>query len=104
MHRIMCRTMSVTEDGVTLGNSTGQIHIRFAQCARNCPLPNSSGTCVAVRNIETRTFLFFTRPETEVVIEKRFLKDLISGSSALRRFQALEDAIHQAGFTTFDAT
>ena len=47
-------------------------------------------------------FIFYTCPETTLVFQKHFFKDLFSGKSAQQKFNDLRNAIFQYGYTSYD--
>ena len=96
--------IDVTESEVILQSSNGFCHVNFDDCAKNYSWENRSqgSKCVAVRDITTLSFTFYTQPKTKLVFKKHFLKSLIGGKSAVGKFLDLETEIIKAGYVSFD--
>lgn len=96
--------IDVSEKGIVLGHPKNNINIFFDDCAKNYAKEKGvkSSKCVATRNIATLSFTFYTQPKTKVVFKKCFIKNLISGKSAVRKFFDLQKAIVGAGYTSYD--
>lgn len=105
MSEIICyNVINVDNKGITLEHQNTNIYIGFEDCAKNYAIQKSlkASKCVATRDITTLTFSFYTLPKTKVIFRKHFLKDLISGKSAVSQFLHLQNAISQSGYTSYD--
>lgn len=105
MNHIICHhVIDITKEGITLKSTKEKIHIRFDDCAKNFSSENGKEfcKCVATRDITALSFTFYTQPKTTLVFKKSFLKDLIAGKSAVSKFLALQNAIVEAGYTSYD--
>ncbi len=105
MNSIDCyKVINVDNKGITLEYLNSNICIYFEECAKNYAIEKSLETskCVATRNITTLTFTFYTVPKTKIIFKKHFLKDLLLGKSAIGQFIRLQNAISQAGYTSYD--
>lgn len=105
MKDIICnKVISIDNEGITLEHLNSNIRICFEECAKNYAIEKSLETskCVATRNITTLTFTFYTVPKTKIIFKKHFLKDLLLGKSAIGQFIRLQNAISQAGYTSYD--
>lgn len=105
MNSIICdKVIAVNEEGLVLQSKKELISISFADCASNQAIENSSriSTCVAIRDITRLSFTFSSQPKTIVVFKKSFFMYLLTGKSAVRRFIELQNAIIEAGYTSYD--
>lgn len=96
--------VSIDKRGITLKCEKGNIYVDFKECAKNAAIKYSYKTskCVAERDITKLKFIFYTCPETTLVFQKHFFKDLFSGKSAQQKFNDLRNAIFQYGYTSYD--
>lgn len=105
MNDIICyEIINFNKMGLTVKNKNAEIFISFDECAKNFANENSikKSKCVAVRDISALTFTFYTKPKIKIVFKKHFLKNLLSGKSAVSRFCDLQKNIIQSGFTSYD--
>ena len=102
--KICHHIVTIDNDGITVRHNHNNIYIRFDKCAENYAAENAleASKCVAVRDITTLSFTFYTIPKTKVFFKKIFLKDLISGKSAVSKFLDLQKAITRSGYTSYD--
>lgn len=96
--------IDVTEEGILLKNRKRTIFIGFATCAKNFSIEECkvSSKCVATRDISTLSFTFYSDPKTVVIFKKRSFINLIMGKSPVEEFINLENAIINAGYTSYD--
>ena len=101
---ILQEIVDINSSGLTLKHESANIFICFNDCAENYANEKSLETskCVATRDITNLTFTFYTNPKTKVVFKKHFLKDLLSGKSAVRKFLDLQKTINKYGYTSYD--
>lgn len=93
----------MSKDGITLESAGEKIYIDFEECAKNFSLKKGKvSKCVANRDVTALSFTFYTCPKTRIFFKKNFLKDLIAGKSALRKFKDVQKAICEAGYTSYD--
>lgn len=107
MNGIICHNIiDITKEGIMLESQKERIYVCFDKCAKNFSLEkgNEYSRCVATRDVTTLSFVFYTQPKTKVVFKKCFLKDLITGKSAVSKFFDLQKAIVEAGYTSYDLT
>lgn len=92
------------KDGITIESPDGNVFINFKECAKNFSSEHgdSSAKCVAARDITSMTFIFYTAPKTEIVFEKRTLKNIFGKKSANDKFSELQKAIDEAGYRSYD--
>lgn len=105
MDNIICHNViDVAKEGITLKTAKENIYISFDDCVKNFSSENGREfcKCVATRDITTLSFTFYTQPKTNLVFKKSFLKDLISGKSAVSKFFDLQKAIVEVGYTSYD--
>ncbi len=105
MNEIICfEIMSMNKKGITLKHQDATIFVDFKECAKNFANENSLETskCVAERDITALTFIFYMNPKVKVVFKKQFFKNLLSGKTAVQKFQDLQSFIIKAGFTSYD--
>ena len=102
--KIYYEIVQFDRSGVTLKNKKENIYIPFAECAKNFANENSLKTskCVATRDITKNMFTFYTIPKTKLVFQKRFLKDIFTGKSSVKRFSELQKTIKKCGYTSYD--
>ena len=80
-----------------------KIYIDFDRCAKNFSLEKGKVCkCVATRDVTKLAFTFYTSPRTCIIFKRSFLKDLITGKSAARKFSDMQKAIVEAGYTSYD--
>ena len=98
---IYYEVVNVDNEGITLKHPSGNLYIRFDECARNYAAEKSLETsrCVATRDVTKLSFTFYTSPKTQVAFKKHFFRDLISGKSAVNKFLK---AISKFGYTSYD--
>ena len=105
MYKVICNNIvDVLEKGIVLASANGKLHINFDECAKNF-LSEKGGVlpkCVGTRDITTLSFIFYTCPKINVIFKRCFFKDHIAGKSAVNKFLALQKAIIQAGYTSYD--
>ena len=105
MNPIICgKVKAVNEDGIVLQSKKELISISFADCASNYAIETSSqiSTCVAIRDITRLSFTFFSQPKTIVAFKKSIFMYVLTGKSAVSRFIELQNAIIEAGYTSYD--
>lgn len=101
---IYSEIINISSTGITLKHKGSNIFVSFKECTKNYAKQNSLETskCVAVRDITSLTFTFYTNPKIKLVFKKNFFKNLFSGKSAVSKFLDLERAIKNFGFTSYD--
>lgn len=105
MNDIVCfEVLDINPSGITIKNKNSEIFVCFEECARNYANEKSleANKCIATRNITKLTFTFYTDPKSKVVFKKHFIRDLLSGKSAVSRFLELQKAINKYGYTSYD--
>ena len=105
MISIFCdKILDVTSDGMIFVSKKETLFINFPECANNFSSEHgtNSGMCVAIRDIATLSFTFFTQPKTKVIFKKRLLRDFVIGKPAVVRFLDLQKAIFKVGYTSYD--
>ena len=105
MNEIVCyNIINIDNFGITLKYKRTDVHIYFDECAKNYANEKflEKNKCIATRDITKLTLVFYTTPKTRVIFKKNFLKDLIAGKSAIRKFLDLQQAINKYGYTSFD--
>jgi len=105
MNEIICyKVVNVDNEGITLEYLNHNIYVCFEECAKNYAIEKSlkASKCVATRDITTLTFSFYTVPKTKIIFKRHLLKDLLLRQSAVELFFSLQNAINQAGYTSYD--
>lgn len=104
MNNIIChKVIAVTKKGAELESDGKKIYIDFDCCAKNFSLEKGQVCkCVATRDAAKLAFTFYTCPQTTLIFKRSFLKDLIAGKSATRKFLDMQKAIVEAGYTSYD--
>lgn len=104
MNNIICHKFDATKNGITFESAGKKIHINFDDCAKNFCSENGKefGKCVATRDIVTLSFAFYTCPKTIVIFKNCLFKDFVIRKSANRKFLEVQNAIVEAGYTSYD--
>lgn len=105
MNNIICHNViDVTDEGILLESQKERVYVCFDECIKNFSVEKGIefGKCVATRDITTLSFVFYTQPKTKVIFKKCFLKNLVTGKSAVSKFFDLQKAIAEAGYTSYD--
>ena len=104
LNNIIChKVIAVTKKGAELESDGKKIYIDFDCCAKNFSLEKGKVCkCVATRDAAKLAFTFYTCPQTTLIFKRSFLKDLIAGKSATRKFLDMQKAIVEAGYTSYD--
>lgn len=104
MNNVIChKVIDVTKEGITLESDGEKLFIDFDNCVKNFSLEKGKFCkCVATRDITTLSFTFYTQPKTNVVFKRNFFKELIAGKSATSKFFDMQQAIVEAGYTSYD--
>lgn len=105
MNNIICdNVIDITRKGMTIESAKEKLYINFDDCARNFSLEKGKEfcKCVATRDVTTLSFTFYTQPKTNIVFKRNFLKELITGKSAVSKFFDMQKAIIAVGYTSYD--
>ena len=105
MNNIICHNVINTSKGVIiLEYKKKELCIHFDDCAKNFAVEQGIelSKCVAMRDITSLSFIFYTLPKTKVIFKKHLIKDLIREKSAVQKFLDLQNAIIEAGYTSYD--
>lgn len=105
MSDIVCLgIVDIDKLGVTLKTDTSNVYISFDECIQNYAKENSikKNKCVAVRDVTTLTFIFYTEPKTTVIFKKKFWRDIFIRQNAVNKFLELQTALNNYGYTSYD--
>lgn len=105
MSDIVCyNVVTIDSKGITLKHQKNNIYICFEECAQNYAAEKAliTSKCVAVRDITTLSFVFYTHPKIKLVFKKHLLGNFIPNKSAVNKFLYLQKAIEKFGYNSYD--
>ena len=105
MNKIICRNIiNTVEGGIIIETPKTKKFICFRGCAMNFSLEtgNVINRCVAIRDISTLSYVFYTQPKTKVFFKNNCFNNFFVRKSATTKFTDLQQIIIDSGYTSYD--
>ena len=96
--------INTVEGGIIIETLKTKKFICFKDCAMNFSIEtgNVINRCVAIRDISTLSYVFYTQPKTKVSFKNNCFNNFFIGKSAMSKFTDLQQIIIDSGYTSYD--